>query len=68
MKPKEIRELTAAELAKQLGDSRRELLNLRVQASSGQLENSARLRLVRRDIARLLTISRQRQQKEAKTP
>jgi large subunit ribosomal protein L29 len=65
MKAKEIRELTVAELAKQLGDTRREFLNLRIQASNGQLENTARLSQVRRDIARLLTEHGRRQQKEA---
>lgn len=55
MKASEIRELTDLELNKQLDDSRREQLNLRIQQKTGQLENSARLRIVRRQIARLLT-------------
>ncbi len=66
MKPKEIRELTPDELQKQLDESRSELLNLRIQASSGQLENNARISLVRKDIARLLTEVRARQLKEAR--
>ncbi len=64
MKAAEIRELTAQELEKQLDDSRRELLNLRIQAKTGQLENTARFPQLRRDIARLLTENRLRQLKE----
>jgi large subunit ribosomal protein L29 len=55
MKAAEIREYTQDELMRALEDSRRELFNLRMQAQTGQLENTARIRLVRRDIARLLT-------------
>ena len=64
MKAAEIRELTAQELEKQLDDSRRELLNLRIQTKTGQLENTARLPQVRHDIARLLTENRLRQLKD----
>lgn len=60
MKAKEVHELTPLELSKHLHDARRELLNLRIQAKSGQLENTARLRVLRHDIARLLTESSQR--------
>lgn len=55
MKTAEIHELTIDELAKVLADSQRELLNLRIQNQLNQLENPARLRQVRRQIARLLT-------------
>ena len=65
MKAKEIKELTDKELAKQLNDSRREHLNLRIQSKTGQLENPVLLRTVRKDIARLLTETRERQLKEA---
>ena len=61
MKPAEIRELTNQELVKNLEDTRRELLNLRLRASGGQVENTARIRQVRRDVARLLTEQRRRQ-------
>jgi large subunit ribosomal protein L29 len=44
------------ELKTQLGDLRKEQFNLRFQRSSGQLENTARVRQVRRDIARIETI------------
>lgn len=55
MKAAEIRELTAEELALRAEECRRETLNLRLQAQTGQLENSARFRIVRRDLARLET-------------
>ena len=55
MKSAEIRELTAEELTRSLEDNRRELFNLRLQAQTGQLDNTARIRQVRRDIARLVT-------------
>lgn len=55
MKAAEIRELTAEELELRLEECRRETLNLRLQAQTGQLENTARIRDVRRDKARLET-------------
>ncbi len=64
MKAKEIRELTDQEMEKQLEDSRRELLNLRIQQANGSIENPARLPQVRKDIARILTETRMRKIKE----
>lgn len=55
MKAADIRELTEEELVRAIEENRREILNLRLQAQTGQLENTARVRAVRRDIARLLT-------------
>ena len=55
MKPTEIRDLTPEELNRALEDTRKELFNLRLQAQTGQLENSARIRLLRKDIARTET-------------
>ena len=55
MKAAEIRELTDEELARTVEENRREALNLRLQAQTGQLENTARVRLVRRELARLET-------------
>lgn len=55
MKAADIREMTAEELRRSVEDHRREALNLRLQAQTGQLENTARIRLVRRDLARMLT-------------
>ena len=55
MKSKEIRQLTDEEVAKGLRDNRRESFNLRLQKQTGQLTNTARVRQVRRDVARLMT-------------
>ena len=55
MKSADIREMTDDELVRALGDTRRELFNLRLQSQTGQLENTARIRMVRRDVARLST-------------
>lgn len=56
----EIRELDDDELDSRLINARKELFNLRFQAATGRLDNSARTGDVRRDIARLLTIQRDR--------
>ena len=56
-----MRELSSEELDRRLADTRQELFNLRFQSATGQLENVARLRHVRRDIARLLTVLQERQ-------
>lgn len=61
MKPADIREMTDQELVRAVEENRRESLNLRLQAQTGQLENAARIRVVRRELARLLTERRQRQ-------
>ena len=53
MKMKQVREMTDAELVSQLAELRREKLNLSIQSRTGQLEKSARVRQVRRDIARI---------------
>jgi large subunit ribosomal protein L29 len=61
LKAKDIRELTDEELAQRLADSRQELFNLRFQAATGALENTARLGLAKREIARILTVQNERQ-------
>ena len=61
MKSHEIRSLTNGELANKLDDAHQELFNLRFQVASGQLKNTARRREVRRDIARIMTILRERE-------
>jgi len=63
MRAKELRELTNEELIKRRKDLKEELFNLRFQLSTGQLENTARIRLVKRDIARIETILREREKK-----
>jgi large subunit ribosomal protein L29 len=57
----ELRNLTQEELVARLRESKEELFNLRFQGATGQLENHGRLRAVRRDIARLYTILRERE-------
>ena len=60
MKSKEIRELSVEELAKKLREMREELLNLNVRKGTAQVENTARIRQLRRDIARFETIKAQK--------
>jgi large subunit ribosomal protein L29 len=61
MKSTEIRELTDEELTKKLEDGRVELFNLRFQMATSQLDNTARVTSVKRDIARIQTEMRSRQ-------
>ena len=60
MKAKDIRELSPEELNKKLRESRDELVNLRVRKQVGQVENPAQLRIIRRDIARIETVLKQK--------
>jgi len=57
----ELRGLSVDDLADKLRESKEELFNLRFQNATGQLENNARLRTVRRDIARIYTVLRERE-------
>jgi large subunit ribosomal protein L29 len=57
----ELRQLTEDELVIRLRDAKAELFNLRVQAATGQLDNHGRLQVIRRDIARIYTIIRERE-------
>ena len=57
----ELKELSDGELFERIGTTRQELFNLRFQHVTGQLENSARLSTVKRDVARLLTELRERE-------
>jgi large subunit ribosomal protein L29 len=66
MKMKEITELSMDELLTKRRDLRQESLHLRLQQQSGQLEQPSRLRLLRRDIARLETVLSQRAKQIAK--
>ena len=60
MKPKEWRELGLDEVEAKAGQLRSELFTARIRKETGQLENTAKLRLLRRDIARAETILRER--------
>jgi len=57
----ELRDLTDDELEHRLSERRQELFNLRFQAVTGAIENSARLKLTKREIARILTIRTERE-------
>jgi large subunit ribosomal protein L29 len=57
----ELRLLDDEELLAKLGEAKEELFNLRFQAATGQLENHGRLRAVRKDIARIYTLLRERE-------
>ena len=61
MKTKEIRNLSDQYLQKQLEQSKSELFNLRFQLATGQLENPMMIGLVKKDIARIKTIIRERE-------
>ena len=60
MKATEVHGLGDAELVEALKEARQEAFNLRLRNATGELENSARLGTSRRDVARLLTVARQR--------
>ena len=59
--PGELRELTDEELTERLRESKEELFNLRFQGATGQLESHGRLRAVRKEIARIYTVMRERE-------
>ena len=61
MKTKEIRNLSDQDLQKQLEQSKSELFNLRFQLATGQLENPMMIGLVKKDIARIKTLIRERE-------
>ena len=61
MKSSQLRDMTDEELERALGERRQELFNLRFQSATGALENSARLRTAKREIARILTVRHERE-------
>ncbi len=61
MKALELRELDASELSEKLDEAKEELFNLRFQIATNQLDNTGRLRDVRRDIARISTVIREQE-------
>ena len=65
MKLKELKELTNEELASHRAKLKQEALNLRVQQQTGQLENPALIKTIRREIARIATILNARHQEQA---
>lgn len=66
MKTEDLRELTAEELSQKVKDSQRELFNLRFQLATGQLKNYKRIKDVKKNIARLLTVLRAKEIEKAK--
>ncbi|MCU0304591.1 MAG: 50S ribosomal protein L29 [Thermoanaerobaculales bacterium] len=65
MKAKVLRERSADELSKTLSDLQEQLFKLRFQKSTGQIENPIKIREVRKDIARVLTLINERQAQES---
>ena len=66
MKAKELRDLTSEELMIKLNDFKSELFSLRFQLATGQLENTARIKMVKKDIARVKTILAERKLNETR--
>jgi large subunit ribosomal protein L29 len=64
MKARQLRDLSDEELDKKMAETRQELFQLRFQTATGALENSARLRGAKREIARILTIKNEREHAE----
>ena len=64
----ELNEMTNVDLESKLRDAKEELFNLRFQAATGQLESHGRLRTVKRDIARIYTVVRERELGIRETP
>ncbi len=61
MNLEELREMTPAELSGALGEAKQELFNLRFQLATNQLDNTARLGQVKKEIARILTVAREQE-------
>ena len=66
MRTRDLREMTNEQLLDRLADTRKELFNLRFQAATGALENSTRLKLAKREIARILTVRHDRNSQKQK--
>ena len=66
IKAKQNRDLTTSEIEEQIKSSKEELFNLRFQLATGQLEETARIRTVRKTIARLKTVAREREIEQSK--
>ena len=60
MKANELRDLSDEELVERMRETRKQLFNLRFQHATGQLDNPRKLRLVRKDIARIMTVQGER--------
>jgi len=60
MKAKELRELTPEEIAKKHKDLKEEVFNLRFQHSTGQLDNTSRMKIIKKDLARVTMVLREK--------
>src|SRR5207247_9059144 len=63
LKARDLRDLSNEELKDRLADTRQELFNLRFQSATGALENTTRLKLAKREIARILTVRHEREER-----
>jgi large subunit ribosomal protein L29 len=66
-RPSELRDLSDEDLGHRLAERRKELFDLRFQSVTGALENTARLKVAKREIARILTVVHERESEAAKT-
>jgi len=66
MKSSELRAMTVEEMGQKENDLRRELFNLRFQQATGEIENPMRIRAVRKDIAKVLTVKSEKVKREEK--
>ena len=64
MKASEVREFNSDDIVKGLQEARQELFNLRFQHATGALENTSRLKVARRELARLLTVQGQQERQQ----
>jgi large subunit ribosomal protein L29 len=67
LKAKQLRDMSDDDLARALAERRQELFNLRFQSATGALENPARLKLAKREIARILTVRTERESNQLGT-
>jgi large subunit ribosomal protein L29 len=67
MKAQDLRDMTDDELEHELAQRRQELFNLRFQAATGALENTGRVKLAKKEIARILTVTTEREAAKAAT-
>ena len=67
MKARDLRDLSNDQLLARLAETRQELFNLRFQSATGALENTTRLRLAKREIARILTVRHEREARIERT-
>lgn len=65
MKPQEIRDMTIQEIERKIKESKENLFKLKIKLATKQLENTSQIRMLKRDIARLLTILKEKKNKEA---